>query len=341
MASSYREILKKAWSITWSNKILWLLGFFALVLLGNNRAYNLIINNLDTISGKDLTNFYTLKFFGRTVTSFDQARTISANIVNFAASKPLLFVLALIGLLIGVLIVLALIWLAITAQINLIKKIQELNENKKTGLKESIKESRRYFWPILGLNALVQIAIFVLFFIFVYPIVAYVSFSSAAAEISFVVFFLLFIPLSIILAFLAIYSSSYIILKNQKLFTAIKSAWRLFINNWICSLEVGLILLLIDIGLALGMVVVTFLLFIPFSLLFVIFYFIASDIALSIISILLGLVVAALVLISTSILSAFQYSVWTLLFLDLTEQKNPGRIFETLSSLKNRFSREK
>jgi hypothetical protein len=338
-SSSYREILRQAWTTVWSNKILWLWGFFALVLLGNNRAYNLIVNNLNAISGKDLTDFYALKFFGQTITSFDQTKTILGNIVNFAADKPSSFFLALAGILIGIIVIFALIWLVITSQISLIQSVQAISEGRKTGIKESIKKSRNYFWPVLGLNIIIQITIFVLFFIFVYPIVAYTSFFSTTAAILFVIFFLVFIPLSIILAFLTIYSSSYIILKNQKIFTAIKSAWHLFRKNWLPSLEVGLILLLIDIGLALGIVIITFLLFIPFSLLFVIFYFIASDIALSITSLLLLITVVALVLLSTSILSAFQYSVWTLLFLSLTEKSIPGKIFETLASIKKHFTK--
>lgn len=336
----YRQILKRAWEITWENKILWFFGFFALALLGNNRAYNLVLNNLDMISRQDLTTFYTFRLYERALTSFDGILGFLNNLGNLIINKPLsIFLSILIFLAIGAL-ALALVWLMINSQVCLIKGINRAKENKKIGFKDSFLGARKYFWPVLGLNALVQIVIYLLFIIFIYPAIAYSPFFSAATAILFLIFFLIFIPLSIILAFLTIYASSFIVLKNQRLLESLGSAWRLFVQNWLPSLEMGLILFLVDIAAALGFIILVILLGIPFILLSVIFYFLASQAGIIFVMVLIVICLVALVILFTAILSTFQYSAWTLLFLSLTEKKFAGKIVEIFSSLKNYIKKE-
>jgi len=336
----YRQILKKAWQIAWENKILWFFGFFAIALLGNNRAYNLIFNNLDIITRKDLTTYFTFRLYKKIFTSPHQIINFFNNLGNFIVEKPLSFFLFALIILVIIALVLFLIWLMITSQISLIRNIDRINKNKKIGFKESFKASK-HFWSVLGLNFIVQIIIYFLFILFIYPTVAYTSFFSRTTTIFFLLFFLIFVPLSIIIAFLTIYTSSYIILKNQKVFEAINSAWHLFIRNWLPSLEMGLILFLIDLGVTLGLIILIILFSIPFILLSIIFYFLASKFGLILISILIIIFLVALIIFSTALLSTFQYSAWTLLFLNLTEKNVPSKIVETISSLKNYLKKSK
>ena len=331
----YRQILKKAWEITWENKTLWFFGFFALALLGNNRAYNFVLNNLDLISRQDLTAFYTFRLYERALTSFDGIINFFNSLGNLIINKPLSFFLSTLIFLAVTALALALVWLMINSQICLISGIGRAKENKKIGFKDSFLLARKYFWPILELNIIVQIIIYLLFIIFIYPAIAYSSFFSAITSILFIFFFLIFIPLSIILAFLTIYASSFVILRNQGLLKSIGSAWHLFYKNWIPSLEMGLILFLIDIAAALGLIILIILLGIPFILLSVIFYFLASQAGLIFVAILMVICLIALIIIFTAILSTFQYSAWTLLFFNLTEKKFAGRIVEIFSALRS------
>lgn len=331
----YRQILKRAWEITWENKILWFFGFFALALLGNNRAYNLVLNNLDLISREDLTTFYTFRLYERALTSFDGIIIFFNGLGNLIINKPLSFFLSILIFLAVTTLMLALVWLMINSQICLIKGIDRAKEKKKIGIKDSFLLARKYFWPILGLNIVVQIIIYLLFIIFIYPAIAYSSFFSALTSILFIFFFVIFIPLSIILAFLTIYASSFIVLRDQKLIKSIGSAWQLFYKNWIPSLEMGLILFFIDIAAALGLIILIILLGIPFLLLSVIFYFLASQAGLIFVAILMVICLIALIIIFTAILSTFQYSAWTLLFLNLTEKNFSGKIVEIFAVLKS------
>ncbi len=337
---SYRQLLKNSWEITWNNKILWVFGFFAVTLLGNNRAYNFILNNLDLMTQEDLTGFYTFRLYRRALTSWGPIANLFSNIGNLIFNRPLAFFLsALLGLIIiaGILV---LVWFVIISQICLIKNIGPASRNKKIEFKKSIKQATKYFWPVFGLNLLVQVIIYFFFLLLVYPSVAYTQIFSEAATILNFIFFLIFIPLSLILAFLAIYASSYIILENQKLFEAIRSAWNLFLKNWLLSLEISLILILINLLAVIGLIVLIILLGIPFILFSIIFYFLASDFGLFLLAIIAIAGLIILISVFTAILSTFQYTTWTLLFLQLTERGATSKIVEAISSSIDYLKRE-
>jgi len=330
MSISYREIIKKSWQITWNNKILWFFGFFAMSLLGNNRAYKLILDNFDALGRQDLTNYYNYRAYGQALLS---GKGIMGVFSGWSGIGFMSFISSIIIFALIAFVVIAVVWLSIISQIAIIKGIQKASLGKKLYFKELIGEAKEYFWPVLGLNLLAQVAIFALFFIFIYPAVTYAPFFSNATTILFLLFFLLFVPLSLTLAFLIIYASSCIILKNQSLKKSLGSAWKLFYKNWLPSLEMTILLFLLDIAAAIGLAITVLLLAIPFGLLAIIFYFILGNLGLAIIAVVSIIFLLVLVILFTSALTTFQYSAWTVLFLRLGDKGASGKIVEALSSV--------
>jgi hypothetical protein len=338
MSLSYREIIKKSWQITWNNKILWFFGFFAMSLFSNSRTFNLIIDNLNNLSRQDLSTYYAFQSF-KAALAPAQIITFFSGLKNLLLAKPLFFFTALLVCLIVLVIILFIVWLAITSQISLIRGAAEANDDKKIKLKKSILEAQTSFWLVLGLNVIKSIILIILFAVFIYPFIAYPSFFSDATTIAFLIFFLVFIPLSVILNFTIIYASSFVVLKKEKVRTAISSAWILFCKNWLLSLEIGLLLLLIDFLAALALVVFMTLLAIPFGLLLVIFSFVASDLGLKLVSVLIICASILAVIFFTALISTFQYATWTILFLKLAGKSAKSKTTETLSALSSYFKK--
>jgi len=322
MTSIYRPILKIAWQILWRAKYLWFFGLFA-VLVSNSGELNLIINNFSIVSEqgpflRNLKLLYSQGVFNNPITNLKEL------VANFNLS-------AIILLILFIALFLFLIWLAVVAQAGLVSGAYREYRKQPSGFVSAFKTGRQNFWPVLALNVIGKIVIYGALLIVGLPLVLlYLKQPSETGQLLFVLLsFIILIPLAVIVSFLIKYAIIFVVLKKEKVGQALKSGWRLFIKNWVVTVEMAIILFLISILTGIVMILVTVILAIPLSLLVYIFYILQVEGLLMLAVILALLLLVLLIFWLGTLLSTYQMTCWVLLFDRLTE----SQVFSKISRL--------
>jgi len=325
---SYRFLLKQAWDITWHHKYLWFLGLFAtLVASGGAWEYQALSQNLN--SGIVGGSYYQL----------NNITAISDLIKNFGLGIIDLFhqgfwtALSVLSVLLIVIIILVFfIWLAVTSQAGLINDVKEISESKKKDLQLTVSKSltagHHHFWTVLGLNLIIKILTAAIFFIVSLPLLFLVVEDTILLSVIYTILFVIFVPVSVGISLMINYVISYRVLDNYSFITSLDKGTSLFKKNWLVSIELGIILFIITFLASALLLLVMSIFLLPLLLLGVILN----------LNWLLSLVVfIAMFLVITlgAVMTTFQITTWTILFLNL---KSKGAIAK-LERLFNRFHR--
>lgn len=304
MTSLYRTIITKAWELTKRYKFLWLFGFFA-AFLGNATEYQTLFNQINSINNQP-----------EVYSSIVQTLSLYAQAIFNIWQLPLVNILAFVlTLLFIILVVLIFAWLAVTSQVAIIKNADKVNSGKDINFKDSFVDSVQYFWPAFGLNLLAKGIIFILLTLFVTPVLVILIAEGAKFAILFTLLtIIIFVPITIIITFVTKYAIAYLVLKGQKFWEAFKNGWRLFAANWLISIEMALIVLVINAALAfllsiIGLLIVSPLIIIGLTSAIPQLFFVIFGMAL--------IIVAILFFFAAAVFSTWQNSVWTLLFIKL------------------------
>jgi len=326
----YRNILKQAWQITWHSRWLWLFGLFAAVL-GNGGIFNILINNIASVQnqGAIITNLNSL-FAQGSIGAIGASFVEVLSNLNFASFLVLLLILVF-GLFI--------LWLAIVTQGGLISGGFRLHKNQPTSFKESWQRGLAKFWPVLWLNVATRVITYLLLVILGLPFFfLYVATQNLVWQwFLLVVSFMIFIPVAIIIALLVQYAIMFVVVKNSEIKMSVKESWELFKKNWIVSIEMAVVLFIINILAGLGLLISALFILLPFLILgFLGVYFTINS--LFVLAIILGgLVLVITVFIFGAILSVFKTTAWVILFTRLTE----GTIIPKLLRLAESWSARK
>lgn len=315
----YREILKNAYQIVKNNKFLWFFGFFAAALGGFGEFESVFKDYGDITSTSDnifnLQNLYEGGFFW----------IIFDNIKNFFSDFPWQ---AFIILLMTGVIFIVIYWLAIVSQIALFDSSNKLYKKKKSNYIDGYKTGSKYFLPVLLVNIGFKIVLYGIFIVMAAPLLSwFLVRDNVWGGILFVVLlFFIYIPISIIVSFIIKFTIAFIVIKGEKAWSAVKSAWKLFKNNWLVSIEMGLIIL--GLGILVGIVILLILglAAVPFALIAIASLFFQSSTGLAV-AVILGLLTwFVIIAIIGSGYVAFQYSSWTILFLDLVGERAESKL---------------
>ena len=106
-----------------------------------------------------------------------------------------------------------------------------------------------------------------------------------------------------------------------------EKGWKIFQNNWLVSLEMSLILFLINFAVGIVTIAVISLFFLPLLLL-------SLQLYLPLLTALSFILTLAAMLVAASIFNTFQISTWTSLYIHLQEKKG-------LSKLERIFQRQR
>jgi len=220
-------------------------------------------------------------------------------------------------LLITVILLVFFIWLAVTSQAALVGSVKKILAPKKKSedlsIRDSLSAGYRHFWPVLGLNVLVKILIYFVVFIVGLPLLFMVISNASILFALYIIIFIIFIPIAMSLSLLVKYAIAYKVIENKSLVVSLEKGTKLFRDNWLVSLEMAIILFLLNFlfsGLAL---IILALLLLPLFLLGLMF----NLLWLVILSLFLAI---AVVVIFGSVLTTFQTASWTNLFLRLKEK---------------------
>ncbi len=316
---SYRALLQQAWKITWDYKTLWLFGVFASIAAASGSfEYQILVNNFQ--NGVLESSYYHLGMFLlilKTIGGF------ILGLINLFSYNILDIINTLTILIITGTIIASFVWLSITSQGALVLNAKKLIATKKKSenidIKESFAQGNKYFWQILGFNVLAKFAIAVILFLISLPLVFLASKASDLLSSLYTLAFIIFIPLAIAASLILKYAIAYLVLEDENFCSAFKKSWRLFIKNWLVSVEMGIILFLISFLVGIVLLALMSVFIFPY-------FIFALDYGVGWLMITLALITFFLLLISSAILSTFQISAWTGLFLDLKNNRGLAKL---------------
>lgn len=310
---SYRILLKQAWDISWKHKYLWFLGLFASLIASSGAwEYRLLTENLN--QGLINGSYYRLSSI---LALGELLKNFCLGVVDLFHYDFLTILNALSLLIIAFVLLVFFIWLAVACQAALIGDVKKISNSKKKDLELSIRDSltegHRYFWTVLGLNILIKILVSFSFFLISLPLLFMVIKDTAALTAIYTILFVIFVPVSMGLSLMLKYAIAYKVLDNKSLVASLENGSKLFGKNWLVSLEMAVILFIINF-LASGLILAVLSLFLlPLLLLGLMF-------KLTWLVILMILLAIVVVVVFGSILTAFQTAAWTNLFLHLKEK---------------------
>ena len=316
---SYRALLQQAWKVTWNYKPLWLFGVFASIAAASGSfEYQILVNNFQ--NGALESSYYHLGMFLlvlKTIGSF------ILGLINLFSYSILDIINTLTVLIITGTILVSFIWLSITSQGALVLNAKRLLSSKKKlnnpDIREGFSQGNKYFWQILSFNVLAKFAIAFILFLISLPLVFLVSKASGLMAALYTLSFIVFVPLAVAASLILKYAIAYLVLEDESFGSALKKSWRLFIQNWLVSIEMGIILFLISF-------LVGFILLALMSIFIFPYFIFALNYGLGWLIITLALISLFLLIISSAMLSTFQISAWTGLFLDLKNNRGLAKL---------------
>jgi hypothetical protein len=247
-----------------------------------------------------------------------------SNIGPYFAENPRGALISVTLLILALAIFIFLVILSISSQAALVDQAKKLynNEKKDLGNSKGIATGRAHFWPVLGINILVKVLIACIFFLITLPVILTAP-TASLPIIIYTILFLIFIPVVIGLSLIAKYAIAYIVIKKNKFIEAINNAINLFSRNWVISLEMAFILMLINIVVGIMILIAMFAIAAPFVILSLIF----ANFTIFWLITFLGFTVLILAVIWLgSMLTAFLVNSWTKLFLELLDRKGESKI---------------
>jgi hypothetical protein len=320
----YRNILKQAWSLTWRHKYLWWFGIFA-ALLGNGGELEVILNNLGGNPGQSLFPFWQ-NIASTGVFSF---KTF-ANIGNLLKHDTLNMIIFLIIALMALALFLFSIWLVIVSQAAIVASSAAIKKQKKITLRQGFDAGILNFWPVFILNVLLKAAVYILLAAISIPVIFSTDIS---ALVFYVLAMIIAVPVAIILSFVIKYAIAYAVIGGDKVVEALKKSWRLFKANWLISFEMAVILFFINLLVGLAAVLAVLALAVPFLFLGLIFYYSLSALGSWLVAGLAFICFLLIIVLVGAILSVFQISAWTSLFLELEKSRGVSKLVRLVNSL--------
>jgi len=310
---SYRILLKQAWDTIWTHKYLWFLGLFAtLAASGGSWEYRLLTDNLNQgLVDGSYSRLSGILAVGELLKNF------CLGIINLFHYDFLTILNALSLLILAAVLLIFFIWLAIVCQAALVSEVKKIGNSKKKDLKLSIRDSltegHRHFWAVLSLNLLIKILVSFFFFLISLPLLFMVIEDTSTLTAIYTILFVIFIPLAMGLSLMLKYAIAYEVLDNKSLIVSLENGGKLFGKNWLISLEMAVILFIINFF-ASGLILVILSLFLlPLLLL-------GLMLKLTWLVILMILLAIVVIVVFGSALTAFQTATWTNLFLRLKEK---------------------
>lgn len=310
----YRDALSHGWTLARQHTYLWVFALFAAFAghFGISSAVSTVYGG--AISGGQVS-VVRLSNISSFITAFP--RSLDASVL------AIWLLLTLLGLGVGLTLV------ALVSQGAIVsasarwfgrKKLPEAADAWHAGVS--------HMWRLLGLVLLKGIAISL-----IARIIAAVSAATAGAAFSNLLFLVVFLTLlvaGLIVSFLHVYAVGFVVVEGYSLKDSLISAWRLFVDHWLVSLEVAV--LLAGVGLVFGLAALIGLpLFMLPAIILWFFAVNAGSAALYGFGVLVGsLLFIAFLMFIGAIYTVFSLSTWTYLFMKMHRHGIVSRIVHYL-----------
>lgn len=242
---NHLKILKESYGLVLKHRYLWLIGLFLGGSIGSNfLSYS---NNFGSDGTKYDNDGNIASLVSANVKDVGQVMgdKISVGLSNTEWAIAVVFAL---------LLVLALIYLNVTAKGAATWATVKLHGGAKFGLKDAWETGHKYFWRKLSYDIIVGALVLVLMVLLATPIILLAIFElTIPALVLGIMFGLSFFAVIIYLSLFLPYSERILFLENKKTFQALYAGFRLFNKNWVNLLLMYLILFAINIAVLIGL----------------------------------------------------------------------------------------
>ncbi len=311
---NYVSIIKEAWQITWKNRYLWWFGL--LVSLSSGVSSNFSSGNWEEKSGWE--------------------ENVRQKVSDWAALYWEWIVLGCILLFLLMVVFLILnIW-GRSALVDSLGKITTKNPTPEAvNFKLGMKEGRKFFWPILGLDLFLLGMVLATLIILGTPI-AILFYLKAYWVGGFLTFvgLLIFILLVVLFTYLQKYGTLYLVLGKVSFWAALENAYWLFRRNLLPSIIMGAIF--IPLGLLAGLAALMFILacLLIFLIPGLLAYFLLGKWMIILLAILGIIILLVGILIINSVYAVFTQTVWILFFRQIALPKEEEKVAEVVAEIK-------
>ena len=318
---TYTKALKASWDLTWRHKTLWVFGLSA-ALVGQLGLMDLLAKiGLATRASTTILFWIGLpRAFVHTVRgtgghlSPEQWGLVLWSIVIIVAIFAFLAFIATVSQ--GALVH------ASAQSFKLTRGVPNLGASWHVGV--------GHFWRLFFLNLIKKIIFGLIALLIACLSLRALYDFNVWDRLSFVVMFLLAVFAGMVLSFLLIYTAGYIVVENYSLPEAIVSAWKLFLDHAVVSLEVGVIVLCLNILVAIACVLAMYVFFLP-SLIAGLIAFVVNSQLLFVLGLLVGvLLFLVFIILLGAMFSTFTTSLWTYLFMKMHRQGITSRMLHWL-----------
>jgi hypothetical protein len=320
--SLYIQSIKRAWAFVKQNKIIWIFGLFA-AFLGQFGIVE-FLGKIGMASGN--TGMYFEKFSraGDVLTFF--AGSFSFSLQDKALVFSLLVLIAAF--------VAFFIMIAVVSQGTVIGTAAQSIKSRsgKINISKAWNTGVENFWRLFILNFFKKVLISFLAVVVGLSAYTAIIMPSLVNNIIFVVMFLAASAIGLILSFLVIYACAYVVVEKFKIWEATLTAWKLFKDHWLVSIEIGLIILALNMFLGL----ITALGFVLAILPAILFWFLILAVGGGNLMIASGFI-ASLVIFAIYLLwigavfTVFTTYMWTFAFMKMHKVGIKSRIYHYLS----------
>lgn len=304
---NYIDILKRSWKITWNNKHLWWFGLFITLASGGSFNY---------------------RGFG----SNEQSKNLGEQIMAFTGQHLAIVLFAGLALLI-IFIILGV--LSIISRGALIRSAHKITEGTPITFKAGFAFGKKYFWRIFAISVVLSLIALLIIFVMAIPIVfLFISHSNVLGAILTLLGIILFIPLMILLAYLRIFGTLYVVLGDLAIQPALENAYALFRKNIISSIVMSLVFLITGIIFCFALLIALIPLALIFAIIALVFYLLLKAVGLYIIAG-LGIITAIVLFIAArSIYETFIQTAWVLFFYEIAKPKIAETVPEAVLEIK-------
>ncbi len=296
---TYSETLKLSWHLVWRHKELWLFSLFASIF-GSVGLINFVLKMLVIIKKP----FLSWQYFN----FFNLIKNLHFNFNNWLL---IIWWLVLVG---GLFF--AFVFMGTVSQGLLVYVSNLFFRHKKTikAVESKWHDVVRYFPKLFLINIIKSIINFGLLFVTGISAWNFLLNSNFNNSLLFISIFILSLIFGALNSFISLYMINYIVIEDYNLIEAFVSAWELFFDHILVSIEISLVMLFVNIAYIFLLLLGIYILSIPTLLLILLSLVLKYKIVLVISYIVSFIMYFAFVLVLGSVFNFFNLGVWTYLF---------------------------
>lgn len=324
----YRDVLKRALQTAWQDRQFWPLALLAGILVTAG-SYDVLLQALTSITSQG--QFTALTTGTTFVAAIADAGTGGLDrVLSVIGGLEMLALVAIVVILVAV--------LSCVAQGGLVYALGARKRGAKATLGESFRVGAHAVWPIVALNALTFAFLWILRFLVALPLFLALDNTSTVTYLIYLASFIVFIPLSFLIAILQIFALNGMIVQGATLADGLRRGYMLLKQHWVVVIETALLQILLSLAVWAVFLLAFLFLMVP------IFVFVATSVMVQSVSLftasmILGAVVFTMgLLVAAAFTIQLQYATWTYLYRRLGEGGVVPKIHRLVRNVTGFFS---